>query len=352
MSPANQGSCEFRLKAKHSSILALTFYSDKETRRVFEMTSTKFISFERILVACVISILLIGFVSISWAKKPSQPPSYHPEYGYAMLDDSMAIQSDGGGQYTDCTKGGEDFVQVEIYYDDSGKFRTIDVVLGRMEYFHPGEPVSTRRVNLCFDVLGSKIPENYVDNEAVYDILKQYKDSSGNYQDRNDNPLTNFIDDKSVHAEIYANETGAAVINFVVDPGSDCLSDKAIDDKRVNDFYTWDDPNLNYKDTAEAEYGGVEAGQIFYSLSYANGFNVVQSGRTWEITPKDGEVKLSVRKYRGPSSNGACRRIYLATYTSVPFKLTVSLDPLAGGSNQAPRRHGTVSTTWGEIKSN
>ena len=314
------------------------------------MIFTKFISFEKVLVACVISILLIGSVSISWAKKPSQPPSYHPEYGYAILDDTMEIRSDDGSQYTDCTKGGEDFVQVEIY-DDSGKFRTIDVVLGRMEYFHPGERVSERRVNLCFDVLGSIIPENYVGNEAVYDILKQYKDSSGDYQDRNGDPFTNFIDDNSVHAEIYVRETGIGVINFVVDPKSDCLSDKAIDDKRVNDFYLWDDPNLNYKDTAEPEYGGVEAGQIFYTLSHANGFNVVQNGRTWEITPKGGEVTLSVRKYRNPNGKGVCRGIYLATYPSVPFKLTVSLDPLTGGSNQAPGRHDTVSTTWGEIKS-
>ena len=160
-----------------------------------------------------------------------------------------------------------------------------------------------------------------------------------------------YIDDRSVHAEIYTKGEGHGVINFLVDPESSGTHAKAITDKSVNEFYPngsnslVDDENMNYRDTSE--YG--ESGLIFYRLSYANGFHIEQSDRTWVIMPNAGEAKLSVNKYRSAKSQGASRTIYLATYAAVPFELTVSLDSLTD-RNLAPRKYQALSTTWGEIK--
>jgi len=292
----------------------------------------------------ILSVLFIVTISSSWAGKPPSSPSI--AYGYAKLDDSqgMAVKSDYKGQYIDCSKaGGEDFVEIN-YFTNDGSYQKIDVVLGRMKNYHPEYPVSLRRLNLCFNVLGGT-KTNYVGNEAIYDILEKYKIGDNPFYRSSD--LINkpgYIDGNSVHAQIFTSVVGSPVINFMVDPTSTCDSDLAISDKKINEFYDWDDPNLNYTDTYE--YG--EGGQTFYRLTYTAGFNVVTSSdkRTWTITPKDGTVELSVKKYKSLSSNGAARTIVLATYDAVPFRLTVWLDPTTG----APRKQDTVSTTWGDIK--
>jgi len=308
-------------------------------------------NFSKFLVICITSILLIeaGIVSTSWAGKPSQPVIL-TNYGYAKLDDSMAIRSDGIDknndgiidQYADCSKGGKDFIQVNYPQNpNDGAYLKIRVVIGKMAYFPNTSIISDRYIKLCFDVLGNPIAENLAGNEAIYNILKQYKNGNS-YVDRSNN--IGYIDDNSVRAEIFTSVSGGGgVINFLVDPSpnADCSDSKAINDTRINTFYDWDAPNLNYTDTTE----NGEGGQTFYRLNYVNGFDVVRNGLTWTITPKPSEVKLSVQKYKSLNSSGASRIIYLATYASVPFKLTVSLDPL-----QAPRKHETVSTTWGDIR--
>jgi len=282
---------------------------------------------------------------VAWAGKPRK---YHSEYGWATFTDSgTMIKSDGKGTYIDCTLGGEDFVKVDLY-DDDGSIRSIDIICGRMEYYHPTYPVSSRRLMLCFDVQGNKIPENYVGNEAVYDILKEWQYPQGTYQYRSANP--GYLNDGSVHAEIYLDPSSSLIV-FVVDPGSSGTDPKAITDKTVNEFYSRDAEGLDYRDTSEY---GESGGLIFYRIPYDGGFNVVKDpgSRTWTIKPNPGTAWLYVMKrikyYISPKVwRYKVVDVYLATYGTLPsFEVTVSLP----SSNPSPGKHNTLSSAWGEIK--
>jgi hypothetical protein len=288
-------------------------------------------------------------ISTSWAGKPIQPIT---EGGYATFDDSMAIQSDGVGVYADCSKeGGWDYVKV-TYMPPDYSYLKINMMLGKMQNYPDTSKISNRFINFCFDVLGNKIESSYIDNKAVYDILKQYYNPTTNKkEDRSSTP--GFINDNSVRAQFFTSNVSGSisgVINFLVDPSldADCTSPKAINNEKINAFYdgSTDPSNLSYTDTAT--YG--EGGQTFYRLDFPNGFQVAPIGvRTWVVTPNSGDVTLSVLKYR--NKKGVVDTVYLANYASftgfpIRFKLTVSLDdPL-----RAPRKYETMTTTWGDIK--
>jgi len=297
--------------------------------------------FKSVLFILIFSTLLIATISSSWSAKPIQPIT---EGGYARFDDSdsMAIQSDRGGIYKDCSKGGKDYVQV-TYMPPNYSYLKINMVLGKMENYPDTSIISNRFIRFCFNVLGNRIDSSYINNKAVYDILRQYRDGSG-YHDRSANP--GFIDDDSVRAQIFASNVSggiSGVINFLVDPSPDakCTEPEAINNEKIDLFYDDDPPNLRYTDTAT--YG--EGGQTFYRLDFANGFDVIHvSDRTWTIEPKDGEMTLSVLKYK--NKKGVSETVYLATYTAITFKITVSLDQLSG----APRKHEIATITWGNIK--
>ena len=296
------------------------------------------------LVACVLALLLVyeaGFISVVWAKK-GKPREYRTEYGYAMLrdGDDDVIKSDGGGQYEDCTLGGEDLVEIDIYNDDNS-LRRIHAVLGKMTYHHPEYLPSNRRVNFWFDIHR----ELAFTGNAVYDILRWYREGSA-YTER---VSTGFLNDNTVHPSIHIYTTGKGKVQFGVDPGHNGTNPKAITQTVVDAFYD-DDENVDYWDNSE--YG--EAGLIIYTLYYGdNGFDVVpidwegDKPVTWIATTKSLEpVKLGVDRY-GKRGKGAHKVVYLSEYSVVPFQLTVSLN---GFTQLAPRKHNTLSTSWGELK--
>ena len=317
------------------------------------MKGTKFFRIGIVLVSCILALLLaieVGFISVALAKKPEKPPGqekkpphkreYRTEYGYAMLQgEGNAIENDNKGQYMDCTLGGEDLVQIDIYNDDNS-LRFIEVYAGKMTYHHPTFPPSTRRVNFLFDIDGGiKTPE-YVDNKAVYDILLQYRD--GTYIDRSPD---NFLDDGTVHAPIivYTNPDTKDRVQFVVDPGYDGMDAKAITQATVDSFYD-DDKNAGYWNTGESRYG--EAGQIIYSLYYDSKFIVAGGYPTWTITAS-GSAKLGVGRYSG-KGKGAHKVVHLSEYSTVPFQLIVSVNSLV--PPLAPGKNNTLSISWGELK--
>jgi hypothetical protein len=323
------------------------------------MKRTRFFGIRIALAVCILALLLAveaGFVSIAWAGKPPSPPT-STKYGYAMFRDGPndVIKSDRKGQYKDCHNGGEDYILINVRRDD-GFLNWVEFYPGKMTYHYPTFPPSTRRVNFHFNV--SNIPAGQTPPPeiklAVLDILRWYKDTDGSYKERSTNPATNpgYIDDNSVHAPIMVHEydvQGGDVVQFVVDPGY--LGDdlRAITQTTVDGYYGGTEDNVDYHDTSV--YG--EAGQIFYFLNYGvGGFDVtpVQWDRkkkpiTWEISPTStSNPKLYVKLHDFYGDKVTLVEQYL---DGVPFKLTVSLNPLISG---APRKDNTLSTTWGEIK--
>jgi len=321
------------------------------------MRTTKFFRIGIASLACVLALLLAieaGFIPVALAGKPEKPPGqekkpphkreYRTEYGYAILQDGDGdvIKSDGKGQYVDCTLGGEDLVQLDIYNDDNS-LRFIEVYAGKMTYHHPTFSPSTRRVNFLFNIDGGiKTPE-YMNNKAVYDILLQYKDVSGAYIDRSPD---NFLDDGTLHAPIvvYTNPDTKDRVQFVVDLGYDGKEPKAITQAAVDSFYD-NDENADYWDTGESRYG--EAGQVIYTLYYDSKFIVASGYPTWTVTAS-GSAKLGVGRYSGKGGRGAHKVVYLSEYSALPFQLIVSVNSLE--PSFAPRKNNTLSSSWGELK--
>ena len=320
------------------------------------MKGTKFWGIGLILMACILTLLLageIGFTSVAWAKKPpdngkpSHRREYRTEYGYAMLRDGNGdvIKSDGLGQYKDCTLGGEDLVQIDIYNDDNS-LRFVDVYAGKMTYHHPDYSPSSRRVNFHFNIHGGTKTSAYEDNKAVYDILRWYRDGD-TYVERSSH--SGFLDDNSVHASIFMYVNGKDKIQFMVDAGHEGTDPKAITQAAVDAFYD-DDVDGYYWDTSEYDEGG----QIIYTLRYGdNGFDVVpidwegDKPVTWVITTKNLEpVKLTVCRY-SKVGKGMRRVTCLSEYSAAPFQFTVSLKSL---TQLAPKKDNNLSSSWGKIK--
>jgi hypothetical protein len=287
----------------------------------------------RIIVVICVIVLCTALGSVAWAGKPQ---TYHTEYGYAMLtnSDNYVIWNDGAGQYADKNKGGKDLVELEIY-DSNKALRSIHVFLGKPELPYR----SPRKVEFLFPIrsIASTDPyyNNYLNNRAVYDILKSEE---------------SYLNGNIIHADITAYPGSKLRVQFVVDPG--CTAEPgavppAITQAAVDAFYT-NDANPAYW-TAKIAEPSPEADahdHIIYTLYYDLPFAVTGTYPAFTIT-NSGSATLGVGRLKGGGS-GAHDIVYLAKYT-VPFQLTVTaLGKL--GSNAAPKKYDTVSTTWGDIK--
>jgi len=298
------------------------------------------------IVVCILSLLLIveaGFVSVAWTK----PRTFHIVSGYAKFRDSTSdmIRSDLKDQYMDCyAVGGTGEDRLLLYiYDDTGDLFFVKFFAGRMTYFYPERPPSSRRVNFGFD-----FPESTVKN-AVYDILFQWKDKAGSYQ--------RSLNDNTIHANIYVKDGGIDVFEFVVDPGWEGTDPKAITQATVDAFYP-NDTNWDYEDTSESD----ERNQILYRLDYGSnafrfdpvGYDSAGKPKTWLVVPPDNSspVKLQVAR-----RNRKDIIVYLAEFPNgLPFQFAVSRESLENFngfdiSNGAPGKNSNISTTWGELKS-
>ena len=349
------------------------------------MTSTKSISFEKVLVACVISILLIGSVSISWAKKPQPaPPTYIHYHGYAILDDGndYMMVSDGRGQYVDRelttdTKNPQkkrgDRIEVQLKYNSTTK--EYDLIYFRC---FMGKPElrwrSDRRVRFSSDISekGTKVASP--GNQTVQDLLLY------NVTGFNTNPTRRGVDlsgtgagpwsltDDSVHITIQKgmgndyNEVWAA---FLVDK-----TDIAEDTEAITQTNLWSvNPDApRYWTALEGSAMGNEEDphdQIgFFLFKSQLNFNPIehelQSGVkvpiTWVVTPSSGQVNLYVRRVTNPADpvNSYVEEDIWKFVDGFPFRLIVSKYSLAEHNLAPPREYheyNTLTTTWGEIKS-
>jgi hypothetical protein len=326
------------------------------------MKGTKFFGIGIALTACVLALLLVleaGFVSVAWAGKPPRTSTTKP--GYAMFRDGAqdVIKSDGGGAYVDCTLGGEDLVQINVW-DADGSLRWVRFFPGKLYYtfeWCSSETPSTRRIKFCFDV--SKISTRT--GNAVHDILRWYKDGA-DYRERS-TTTPGFIDDNSLHAPIMVNivayrSIGDDHVQFAVDPLGDVLNPgadpRAITQTSVDGYYP-DDTNVDYLDTWELPSPQYEpAPYIIYFLDYGNNGFVVEPVAWDQGKPVTWIIKTAKRKPNNPVrlcvkiGDPSGPNVYLAEYPNgVPFELTVSLNPLISG---APSKDSTLSATWGEIK--
>ena len=200
----------------------------------------------------------------------------------------------------------------------------------------------------------------------MYDILVW---KGGNKVNRRGNMVSTevyYLNDGSVHFPIRVYADGSAGwVEFLVDPGYKGVEeDGAITQEAVDGFYA-SDANPDYWDTSEYPY---DLGQIIYNLDYGpQGVTIEEDDRdsdgepdTWVIATKPAvPVTLFVKEYtyseRGKSGKfrRTAERVDLAEYSSLPFEIAVSLDPLTeypAQNSPAPRKHDTLSTLWGKIK--
>jgi len=321
------------------------------------------------LLTICIFILITQLVSVALAAKPQPPPprTYSVKCGYAILEDGNGnvITSDGFGQYIDIEKVTTETVYLEngvkrgdkirvLNYDDNGDLIWLRAFIGKPEMLKNSTGYrSPRRVNFNFD-LYKDAKTRPGEGMAVYDILSNI--TAGG--DPRGNPVgdKHYLNDKTVHfvvaigsCDFFGDGTQARAM-FMVDPG--CVADPpAISQTSVNAFYSGDGDPAYWTSIQGAEItsGDLDAhDQIAYHL-LVNQLNVAVTHKTngvadkWEITPKRGPVTLQVYKDTGTTYVA----VPLATYASIPFKVTLSLNP----SNLAPPKEKTSTTLWGEIKS-
>lgn len=296
------------------------------------MKGTRFLGIRTTLVVCILALVLVteaGFISVAWAGKPpgnGKPPKTTTSYGYAKLTDEApyVIQSDDGRQYIDKNIEGTDAEDmVEMATDKTGALVSSGTILGSVDY------ASTRRVRFLFDIAnGARLIEY---PKAVYDIL-----------------IDRGTPDGAVHLAVMyrVSESHVDDVAFIIDPGWNGTDPDAITQDALNDFYS-DDTNENYRTT--------DYGHVIYYLGYPDYPNpdcitpVPVDIDTWTITCS-GPVTLYVMRTSGGGKGKGNRyeKMDLATYGELPFKLTMSLESIE--LPQAPRKHNTLSTTWGKIK--
>jgi len=325
-----------------------------------------------LLTICVF-ILMIQFVSVALAAKPvkPQPRTSSIKYGYAILEDvdGNLITSDLNGQYVDIEKVTTndtsywegtikrgDKIRVRSY-DDNGELIWLRAFIGKPELLEGSTGYrSPRRVNFNFDFYNDATTTPG-EGTAVYDILSETapnnpRDLAGSVHFVVAIGSCDFFSEGIQNRAIFLIDSGCEAIW----PGTDVICQRSVDA-----FYT-NDPDPKYWTaiegavTTEGDYDAHD--QIGYHM-LINQLNVVAThftgavADTWEITPKLGTTTLQVYEYKNVSTNKNRPNwkyvaVPLATYASMPFKLTLSLNPFT--ANPAPPKEKTSATLWGEIK--
>lgn len=314
--------------------------------------------------AVILGICL--FTSIAWSA--AAPLSAKP--GYVMFRDSDQdmIHSDGSGVYKDCSLGGTDMVKIRVLANGSSS--NMELYFGVMEkqfYTCDIGQWSSRRLKFNFNVSG--ITGSEPTGSAVRDILRWYKDKDINgddvYKERSATP--GHIDDGSLHVPIAVNirwisGAGDDQVQFAIDPVSNTIpagSDtRVVTQGSVDSYYDGDTDQRYFCTRAEPNLEPFP--YVVYVIDYGdNGFDVkpiafnkAKKPVTWIVKTKTGNsgdlVRLFVVKdeYWG-------EKVYLTSYSSLPFEFAVSLNPISAyptTASPAPPRSDNVSATWGEIK--
>ena len=290
------------------------------------------IKFCEILMTCV--LILLFTCHAAWAVKPGGTSPGHRERvpSHAVLADGPfgdppvpAIVSDGEGPYIDTSLGGED--DINFTTDKATGTQLLGLTFKTV-------PWSLRRVRFEFDIAGNPLSP---DAEAafLYGLLLAAK------------PLAGKVRMGVWYRERFEEEDYFEV-GFIVDGITrEVLVTAGVDTEKYL-FSVGED-----KDRGTAD------DHLAYFLRYDSDlpFAPVEDGWTIEspAPPLDG-VTLCVQRRVGvevPVGNSGKTKlswewqdIDLATYTAVPFHLTV----IAGSPSPAPRRHKTLSTLWGNIK--
>jgi len=307
--------------------------------------------------SCIVVILGICLLSsVAWSASKG---TLVTKPGYIMFNDQYAISGDVNG-YKDCSLGGTDMVEIRVWSSD-GSFGGMELYIGVMYkkfYKCSTGQFSPSRLKFNFNVSG--ITGGPTGN-AVHDILRWYKDTNGDPQERcESNP--GYISE-GLHVPLAVNVRwipgmGDDQVQFAIDPdpthpGTDARS---VTQSSVDNYYT-DDDNITYFCT-RTEPNYELAPYIVYIIDYGDsGFNVqpVASSKdkkpvpvTW-IVKANGPASLFVIKDDYPGE-----KVPLISDFSLPFEFAVSLVPLTvyppTAAKGAPAKYSTISTTWGEIK--
>jgi hypothetical protein len=323
-----------------------------------------------LLTICVF-ILMIQFVSVALAAKPvkPQPRTSSIKYGYAILEDVYGnlITSDLNGQYVDIEKVTTndtsywegtvkrgDKISVLSYDDPPYELIWLRAFIGKPELLEGSTGYrSPRRVNFNFDFYDNATTRPG-EGIAVYDILSKITPSG---PDRNLAGTVHFV--VAIGSCDFFGEGIQNRAMFLIDPGCEAIwpGTDVICQRSVDAFYT-SDVNSSYWTAiqgAEATNRDYDAhDQIGYhmlinQLNVAS-FDTNNDGKPdkWEITPKLEPTTLIVYKDIGRKNKPNYVAVPLATYESMPFKLTLSLNPFT--TNPAPPKEKTSATLWGEIK--
>lgn len=291
------------------------------------MRETKFFG---TVMACVLALLLAVFAA------SAKPPwaGAEKEYGYARLTDvgPYVVWSDDGLQYIDKNiedADGEDEIEITIN-KKTGELVKSKTLLGIVN-----DPYnSSRRVRFLFDIYNGA-STTLGEGAAAYDILVWTDISRSTRRDLN-------AGDGTVHFRVMDDVDDVA---FIVDPGWEGTDPAAITQTTVNNFY----PDPNDDETYKVSVNG----HVIYYLDYPSGITAEGTNPTWTIGPSGSPTLYVLRQKEEPmGKSGKVRtsweRMDLATYGSIPFQLTISLDSLEG--NQAPGSLKALSTLWGKIK--
>jgi len=297
------------------------------------MKGTKFFGIGIALAACVLVLLLAGETCfVAWAKgKP--PPKTTEYYGYVILRDDTndKIWSDGRGQYADYhISGWEDYVTLEIE-NSSGDLVRSDFKCG-------WPPDSTRRVLMNLANATQVAPPGSTE-EIFLNILLSPENLS-NLQNPDD-PIAHLQGGVSIGRTIQLE-----YVDFIVDTITRAVlwgPPYNIPDEELQKYRFSSYTGLAYEDQ-----------HLCYGLRY-EGCTVTEvgDGTTWTIEPDGSPVELFVYKQqqgggkKGKGKPGGYEPEVLATYVELPFGWTTSpLEPIP----TAPRKHNTLSATWGRIK--
>ena len=288
------------------------------------------IKFCEILMTCV--LILLFTCHAAWAVKPGgiSPGQRERFPGHAELANGLAISSDTGNPYVDTAFGGGD--DINFTTDKATETQLLKLTFKIV-------PWSLRRAVFNFDIAGNPVA---MDDEAedLYDLLLAVPTFPPE-------SLTGKVHMGVWYRERFEEEDYFEV-GFIVDGITrEVLVTAGVDTEKYL-FSVGED-----KDRGTAD------DHLAYFLRYDSDlpFAPVEDGWTIEspAPPLDG-VTLCVQRRVGvevPVGNSGKTKlswewqdIDLATYTAVPFHLTV----IAGSPSPAPRRHKTLSTLWGNIK--
>jgi hypothetical protein len=309
--------CEFRYFGR----LTTGSTKSQNEKEVTKMKGTKFFRTGIALAVCVLVLLLAGETCfVAWAK--GKPPKTTEHYGYVELKDNAndKIWSDLGIQYGDYhIAGWEDYVKLTTE-NSSGDLVRSDFKCG-------WPPSSTRRVFM--DISGStQVASPNSTEETFLDILLSQEESLSNPP-----PIA--------HLQGRVNIGGTIQLEYV-----DFIVDTITRGVLWNPPYNFSDDELQkYRFSS---YTGLadEDQHLCYGLDYPGSTTVTEvvESTTWKIEPSGSPVELFVYKKKG--KGGGYKAEVLATYNSLPFGWTTSLESIPA----APRKHNTLSATWGKIK--